>query len=84
MLSELMPKRKKPRTVTVAEARRLLLDEEYDKLINHDDVISDAMERVEKLGIIFLDEIDKIAGAKGNGRARRVTRRGAARPPADR
>lgn len=74
-----MPKRKKPRTVTVAEARRLLLDEEYDKLINHDDVISDAMERVEKLGIIFLDEIDKIAGAKGEMGGPDVSREGVQR-----
>ena len=79
MLSELMPKRKKPRTVTVAEARRLLLDEEYDKLINHDDVIADAMERVEKLGIIFLDEIDKIAGAKGEMGGPDVSREGVQR-----
>lgn len=79
MLSELMPKRKKKRTTTVAEARRVLLDEEYDKLINHDDVIADAMERVEKLGIIFLDEIDKIAGAKGEMGGPDVSREGVQR-----
>ena len=79
MLSELIPKRKKKRTVTVAEARRVLLDEEYDKLINHDDVVSDAMERVEKLGIIFLDEIDKIAGAKGEMGGPDVSREGVQR-----
>ncbi|HEV8408982.1 MAG TPA: AAA family ATPase, partial [Gemmatimonadaceae bacterium] len=55
MLSELMPKKKKKRTVTVADARRILLDEEFDKLINFDDVVTDALERVEQLGIIFLD-----------------------------
>ena len=79
MLSELMPKRKKKRTLTVAEARRVLLDEEYDKLINHDDVVADAMERVEKLGIIFLDEIDKIAGAKGEMGGPDVSREGVQR-----
>ena len=79
MLSELMPKRKKKRTLTVAEARRVLLDEEYDKLINHDDVIADAMERVEKLGIIFLDEIDKIAGSKGEMGGPDVSREGVQR-----
>jgi ATP-dependent HslUV protease ATP-binding subunit HslU len=79
MLSELLPKRKKKRTVTVAEARRVLLDEEFDKLINHDDVVADAMERVEKLGIIFLDEIDKIAGAKGEMGGPDVSREGVQR-----
>ena len=79
MLSELMPKRKKKRTTTVAEARRVLLDEEYDKLINHDDVVADAMDRVEKLGIIFLDEIDKIAGAKGEMGGPDVSREGVQR-----
>ena len=79
MLSELIPKRKKKRTVTVSEARRVLLDEEYDKLINHDDVIADAMERTEKLGIIFLDEIDKIAGSRGEMGGPDVSREGVQR-----
>ena len=79
MLADLIPRRKKKRTVTVAEARRVLLDEEYDKLINHDDVVADAMERVEKLGIIFLDEIDKIAGAKGEMGGPDVSREGVQR-----
>jgi ATP-dependent HslUV protease ATP-binding subunit HslU len=61
----MMPKRKKKRTVKVPEARRILLDEELDKLIDLDDVTSDALERVEQMGIIFLDEIDKIAGQRG-------------------
>jgi ATP-dependent HslUV protease ATP-binding subunit HslU len=65
MLKEMMPKRKKKRTVKVSEARRILLDEELDKLIDLDDVTSDALERVEQMGIIFLDEIDKIAGQRG-------------------
>ncbi|MEA3244780.1 MAG: AAA family ATPase, partial [Gemmatimonadota bacterium] len=76
MLSELLPRRKKKRTVTVAEARRILLDEEFDKLVNHDEVVTDALERVEKLGIIFLDEIDKIAGAKGEMGGPDVSREG--------
>ena len=79
MLSELMPKKKKKRTVTVADARRVLLDEEFDKLINFDDVVTDALERVEKLGIIFLDEIDKIAGARGEGGGPDVSREGVQR-----
>ena len=79
MLSELMPKKKKKRTVTVADARRILLDEEFDKLINFDDVVTDALERVEKLGIIFLDEIDKIAGARGEAGGPDVSREGVQR-----
>ena len=79
MLEQFLPKRKKRRTVTVAEARRILLDEEYDKLINHDDVVADALDRVEKLGIIFLDEIDKIAGAKGEMGGPDVSREGVQR-----
>ena len=79
MLSELMPKKKKKRTVTVADARRILLDEEFDKLINIDDVVTDALERVEKLGIIFLDEIDKIAGDRGEIGGPDVSREGVQR-----
>ena len=66
-LSELLPKRHKKRSMKVAAARRVLLDQELDKLVNTDDVTADALERVEQLGIVFLDEIDKIAGAKGEG-----------------
>jgi ATP-dependent HslUV protease ATP-binding subunit HslU len=75
----MLPKRKKKRTVTVAEARRILLDEEFDKLVNQDEVVTDAMDRVEKLGIIFLDEIDKIAGAKSEMGGPDVSREGVQR-----
>jgi ATP-dependent HslUV protease ATP-binding subunit HslU len=63
----------------VSEARRILLDEEIDKLIDIDDVTTDALERVEKLGIIFLDEIDKIAGERGQGGGPDVSREGVQR-----
>lgn len=57
------------RKMTIAEARDILVDEEAEKLINHDDAIQEALERVQKQGIIFIDEIDKIAvssaGSKG-------------------
>jgi ATP-dependent HslUV protease ATP-binding subunit HslU len=79
MLSELMPKRTKKRTVPVSEARRILLDQEFDKLINLDDAIADALERVETLGIIFLDEIDKIAGQRGEMGGPDVSREGVQR-----
>jgi ATP-dependent HslUV protease ATP-binding subunit HslU len=65
MLQDMLPKRKKRRTVKVPEARRILLSEELDKLINKEDVTSDALERAQTMGIIFLDEIDKIAGQRG-------------------
>jgi ATP-dependent HslUV protease ATP-binding subunit HslU len=79
MLSELLPKKTKKRTVPVAEARRILLDQEFEKLINLDDVVADALERVETLGIIFLDEIDKIAGTKGDFGGPDVSREGVQR-----
>ena len=79
MLADLLPKRTKKRTVKVAEARRILLDQEYDKLINLDDVVADAIERVETLGIIFLDEIDKIAGTKGDFGGPDISREGVQR-----
>ena len=79
MLKDLLPKRKKKRSVTVTEARRILLDQEFDKLISDDDVVGDALERTEKLGIIFIDEIDKIAGAKSEHAGPDVSREGVQR-----
>ncbi|MFZ5981049.1 MAG: ATP-dependent protease ATPase subunit HslU [Candidatus Zixiibacteriota bacterium] len=64
MFSGLLPKKTKKRKMTVREARKFLLNEELDKLVNMDDVISEALERVEESGIIFIDEIDKIVGAE--------------------
>jgi ATP-dependent HslUV protease ATP-binding subunit HslU len=65
MLQDMMPKRKKRRTVSVAEARRILLQDELDKLVDMDEVVNEALERTEDMGIIFLDEIDKITGDRG-------------------
>jgi ATP-dependent HslUV protease ATP-binding subunit HslU len=65
-LREMLPKRKKKRRMKVSEARRVLMDEELEKLIDLEDVTADALERVESLGIIFLDEIDKIASVRGS------------------
>ena len=65
-LQEMLPKRKKRRTVSVAEARRILLQDELDKLVDMDEVVNDALERSEDMGIIFLDEIDKVAGERGS------------------
>jgi ATP-dependent HslUV protease ATP-binding subunit HslU len=67
MIQDMLPKRTKKRTVKVSEARRILLEQELDKLIDNEDVTADALERVETMGIIFLDEIDKIAGERHGG-----------------
>ena len=65
MLQDLIPKKKKRRTVHLHEARRILIDEELKKLVDMDDVVNEALDRVENHGVIFIDEIDKITGARG-------------------
>ena len=62
MFSGLMPKQTKRRKMSIKEARKFIMNEELDRLVNMDDVISSALERVQESGIIFVDEIDKIAG----------------------
>ena len=64
MLQDFLPKRAKRRTVKVSEARRILVDEELKKLVEMDDVVNEALDRVENHGIIFIDELDKIAGER--------------------
>jgi ATP-dependent HslUV protease ATP-binding subunit HslU len=64
MFSGMLPKKTKRRKVTVAEAERILTQEEIGKLVDMETVISESVERVENSGIIFIDEIDKIAGEK--------------------
>lgn len=64
MLGSILPSKKKRRKVPVKEARRILVQEESDKLIDMDEVIREAVEKAEQDGIIFIDEIDKIAGAR--------------------
>lgn len=65
MLGNMFPKKKKKRRVTVAEARKILIQQEAQKLIDMDEVTSEAVRRAEESGIIFLDEIDKIAVREG-------------------
>ena len=67
MLSNIMPKKNKTRRLKVEEAREIFIHEEAEKLIDMDDVIKIAIERAEQNGIIFLDEIDKIAGSESSG-----------------
>jgi ATP-dependent HslUV protease ATP-binding subunit HslU len=79
MLQEMLPKRSKKRSVSVAEARRILLADELDKLIDMDDVVNEALDRVEQMGIVFLDELDKIAGERGPAGGPDVSRGGVQR-----
>jgi len=64
MLGGLVPPKRKRRKVSVAEAREILTQEEAQKLVDMDRVISDAVDRVQNSGIVFIDEIDKITGGK--------------------
>ncbi len=61
MLSNVMPKRRRRRKATVAEARKVLAGEEADRLIDHDEIARQAINRAENSGIVFLDELDKVA-----------------------
>jgi ATP-dependent HslUV protease ATP-binding subunit HslU len=79
MLQDMMPRRKKRRTVRIPEARRILVDEELKKLVDMDDVVNDALDRVENHGILFIDEIDKIAGERGAATGPDVSREGVQR-----
>ncbi|HEX8330165.1 MAG TPA: ATP-dependent protease ATPase subunit HslU [Hymenobacter sp.] len=67
MLGNMLPKKTRKRKVTVAEARKLLLDEEAAKLIDMDEVKDEAVRQAENAGIIFIDEIDKVASSNGKG-----------------
>lgn len=79
MLGSMLPRRTKRRKVKIPEARELLISEESQRLIDMDRVIKLAIERVEHSGIIFLDEIDKIAGRESGGRGPDVSREGVQR-----
>ncbi|MFO7825253.1 MAG: ATP-dependent protease ATPase subunit HslU [Cyclobacterium sp.] len=80
MLSNMMPKRSKKRKVTIAEARKILMEEEASKLIDFDEVKEQAIKLAENNGIIFIDEIDKIAsGSSKSGGGPDVSREGVQR-----
>ena len=79
VMSAALPKRTKKRKLTVAEARRLLPQEEAQKLIDMDEVIAVARQRTEKSGIVFIDEIDKIVAAAPSTSGPDVSREGVQR-----
>lgn len=75
----IMPKRRKKRKITVKEAMEIIVAEESDKLIDNDAVKSEAVRRAEEDGIIFIDEIDKIANGAKSGGGQDVSREGVQR-----
>ena len=79
MMGGMMPKKTKLRHVKVKEARNILISEESQKLIDEDAVKEEAVRRCEQSGIVFLDEIDKIAGRGGAGSGPDVSREGVQR-----
>ncbi|WP_027003880.1 ATP-dependent protease ATPase subunit HslU [Hugenholtzia roseola] len=80
MLSDMLPKRSKKRKVSITDARRILFEEEANRVIDMDEVKEEAIARAENAGIIFIDEIDKIASSsRGGGGSPDVSREGVQR-----
>ncbi len=78
ILGEIVPKKSKKRRVTIKEARRIITEQEAQKLVDMDTVINQSISNVEHQGIIFIDEIDKVAGSQG-GSGPDVSREGVQR-----
>ncbi|MFI4860338.1 MAG: ATP-dependent protease ATPase subunit HslU [Phycisphaerales bacterium JB063] len=67
MFEKIIPEQNKRKRVKVEDARRILIEQETDKLLDEDKIVSEAIENTQNSGIIFLDEIDKIATGEGSG-----------------
>lgn len=68
MLGNMGQQQKTKRKLPIKDARKILLDEESEKLIDHDSAVQEALERVQKQGIVFIDEIDKVAESSSDGK----------------
>lgn len=79
MLEKMIPPRTQIKKVTVGEARRILIQEEAEKTIDRERVIREALDRAENTGIIFIDELDKVASREVAGRGPDVSREGVQR-----
>ena len=79
MLANMMPKQSKRRRVSIEEARNILQQEEVGKLIDMEEVSREAVKRVEQSGIIFLDEVDKIASRRSHSQGPDISREGVQR-----
>ena len=79
IMGNLMPKKRKKRKTTIVEARKIIAQEEAQKLIDMESVQKEAIKRVEDSGIVFVDEIDKVAGGGGKSSGPDVSREGVQR-----
>jgi ATP-dependent HslUV protease ATP-binding subunit HslU len=79
IMGNMMPKKRKKRKTKISEAKKIIAQEEAQKLIDMEAVQKEAIERVENSGIVFIDEIDKVAGGGGKGQGPDVSREGVQR-----
>ena len=79
VFGNLMPKKMKKRKLSIADAKKILIQEEAQKLIDQDAAVKEAIHRIENSGIVFLDEVDKIAGNRGAVNGPDVSREGVQR-----
>jgi len=79
LFGNMMPKKSKKRKLSVADAKKVLTQDEANKLIDMDNVIKESIDKVQNSGIIFIDEIDKIAGRQSGNSNPDVSREGVQR-----
>jgi ATP-dependent HslUV protease ATP-binding subunit HslU len=79
MIERMMPQQPKDKRLPIRLARQILVDEEVDRLLDMDKIVVEALDRVQQSGIIFIDEIDKIAGRNSGGQGPDVSREGVQR-----
>jgi len=79
MFEKMMPKNRKTRKLTVADARKILVEEELEALMDQDAIHEAAISLAEETGMIFIDEIDKVASGEGGGKSADVSRQGVQR-----